>query len=149
MTANARIVLADCREAHAELVDGLVGSLWRRRWATVVVLLRTTCDVLGKVDRVEGAKEVRDAIDAAWFKLNEDKPDIYFKFIKSDRDLLVHEYQYLAGQNATVLLGEKRTEITYSMNDGPFKGQDPRAVAAEAMEWLERYLDDIDLAAAQ
>jgi hypothetical protein len=144
MTANARIVLADCREAHGELVDGLMGSPWRRRWATVVVLLRTTLDVLGKVDRVEGAPEVQDAIDAAWIMLNEARPDIYFKFIKSDRDSLVHEYQYLAGQNATILLGEKRTEITYSMNDGPFKGQDPRAVASQAIEWLDQYLSDID-----
>src|SRR5664280_946835 len=89
MTANARIVLADCREAHGELVDGLIGSLWRRRWATVVVLLRT---------------------------------------IESGRNLLLKEYSFLAGQNATVYVGEGRSDITYSVNDGLYAGEDPRAV---------------------
>jgi hypothetical protein len=101
MAANARIVLADCREAHAELVDGLVGSLWRRRWATVVVLLRTTCDVLAKVDYVEGTAAMRAAADNAWAILQKDRPTIYFDFIKGDRDSLVHQYKYLAGQNVT------------------------------------------------
>jgi hypothetical protein len=110
MAANARIVLADCREAHAELVDGLVGSLWRRRWATVVVLLRTTCDVLAKVDYVEGTAAMRAAVDNAWAILQRDKSAIYFGFIKDDRDSLVHEYKYLAGQNVTVYVGEGRSD---------------------------------------
>ena len=109
MTANARIVLAECREAHGELVDGLVGSLWRRRWATVVVLLRT---------------------------------------IESGRNLLLKEYSFLAGQNATVYVGEGRSDITYSVNDGLYAGEDPRAVARQAIDWLEQYLTDIDSAAA-
>jgi hypothetical protein len=148
MAANARIVLADCREAHAELVDGLVGSLWRRRWATVVVLLRTTCDVLAKVDYVEGTAAMRAAADNAWAILQKDRPTIYFDFIKGDRDSLVHQYKYLAGQNVTVHVGEGRSEITYSMNKGPYAGEDPRAVARQAIDWLEQYLTDIDSAAA-
>jgi hypothetical protein len=30
------------------------------------------------------------------------------------------------------------------MNDGPFKGRDPRDLADEAIAWLEEYLDRID-----
>jgi len=140
MTANARIVLADCREAHGELVDGLVGSLWRRRWATVVVLLRTTLHVLDKVDGASNPA-MRSAVDDAWKKA---KPDIFSGFIESDRNLLLKEYNFFAGQNATVYVGEDRSDITYSMNDGLYAGQDPRVVASQAIEWLDQYLSDID-----
>ena len=144
MTANARIVLADCREAHGELVDGLVGSLWRRRWATVVVLLRTTLHVLDKVDGASNPA-MRRAVDDAW---EEVKPDIFTAFIESGRNLLLKEYSFLAGQNATVYVGEGRSDITYSVNDGLYAGEDPRAVARQAIDWLEQYLTDIDSAAA-
>ena len=143
MAANARIVLADCGEAHGELVDGLVGSLWRRRWATVVVLLRTTLHVLDKVDGASNPA-MRRAVDDAW---EEVKPDIFTAFIESGRNLLLKEYSFLAGQNATVYVGEGRSDITYSVNDGLYAGEDPRAVARQAIEWLDQYLTDIDRAA--
>jgi hypothetical protein len=47
-----------------------------------------------------------------------------------------------------VHVGEGRSEITYSMNKGPYAGEDPRAVARQAIDWLEQYLTDIDSAAA-
>ena len=114
----------------------------------MVVLLRTTCDVLVKVDYAKGTTAMRAAVDDAWRITQRDNPAIYFGFIKGNRDSLVHEYKYLAGQNVTVYVGEGRSDITYSMNDGPYAGQDPRVVAGLAIRWLEQYLTDIDRAAA-
>ena len=142
---NARVVLSDCRDAHAELVDGLQGSEWRRRWTTVVVLLRTVLHVLDKVDapRSEG---VRAAVDARWERLKSSKPqpEILWGFIDADRNLILKEYEHRAGQSARVFVGEGRAETTYHMNTGPFAGQDPREVAADAMKWLEHLLDDVE-----
>lgn len=81
-------------------------------------------------------------------KSEEVKPDIFTDFIESGRNLLLKEYSFLAGQNATVYVGEGRSDITYSVNDGLYAGEDPRAVARQAIDWLEQYLTDIDSAAA-
>jgi hypothetical protein len=74
MTTHARVVLADRRDAHADLVDGLQGSDWRRRWTTVVVLLRTVLHILHKVD-AERDPEVRSAVQAVWLDLKASKPE--------------------------------------------------------------------------
>jgi hypothetical protein len=136
MTTNARLVLADCQEAHAELVDRLQGSEWRRRWATVVVLMRTTLHVLDKVDG-ENDGVIRRVVDDAWER---EKPVIFTDFIDSGRNLLLKEYVDVAGQNCMVHLGVGST-ITYSMQSGPYEGQDPRAVAQLAIDWLRQYLN--------
>lgn len=55
------------------------------------------------------------------------------------------EYRSHTGQGVTVHLGPlRRAEYHYVMNDGPFKGRDPRDLADEAIAWLEEYLDRID-----
>jgi hypothetical protein len=58
----------------------------------------------------------------------------------------VHEYEHRAGQGVTVFLGTGHSEYHYVMNSGPFKDVAPRTVAAEAIAWLGRYLDEIDKA---
>jgi hypothetical protein len=50
MTTQARVVVADCREAHRELMLDPVGAQWRLRWTTMVTLLRIVLHVLRKVD---------------------------------------------------------------------------------------------------
>jgi hypothetical protein len=146
VTTNARDVLGDCREARADLVDGIMGSEWRRKWTLVVTLLRTVLHVLDKVDG-EGDPAVRVAVSDAWDNLKRTKPnpDIFWQFVDEDRNLIVKLYKHRAGQNASVFLGEPVVvETSYSMNDGPFVGQDPRDVADRAITWLGDYLDAID-----
>jgi hypothetical protein len=55
------------------------------------------------------------------------------------------EYRGHAGQNITVYVGgEHPNEISYTMNEGVFAGEDPRLVAMQAIEWLEGYLGIVD-----
>jgi hypothetical protein len=151
VTRAAREVLEDCRGAVDEIVDGIQGRAWRRRWIAAVVLLRTVGHVLGKVD-TKISPSYKQAIDGAWSRLSQSKPDpaIFWAFIDAERNNIIHEYEVGAGQGATVHLGQnKPTEHHYLVNTGPFAGRDQREILREAIAWWEAYLDDIDSAAHQ
>jgi hypothetical protein len=149
MTTHARVVLADRRDAHADLVDGLQGSDWRRRWTTVVVLLRTVLHILHKVD-AERDPEVRSAVQAVWLDLKASKPEpaTLWCFIEEDRNSILEEYVHRAGQSVGVLVGAGRAETSYDMNSGRFSGEDPRQVATSAIDWLESVPNDVDAPSA-
>ncbi len=141
VTATARLVLEDCRLARSELVEGLEGPQWRIRVFTVMALLRASMHALDKVDAV--TEPMKSANASIW---SERKSDPIFKdFIDEDRNLLLKQYQLRAGQNVTVYMGPSpRGEITYTMNDGPFAGQDPRELVDQAITWISEYLDEVD-----
>jgi hypothetical protein len=148
MTRVARKVLEDCRGAVKEIVDGIQGSAWRRRYVAAVVLLRTVGYVL-KIDALQ-SNAYKHAIDNAWTDLNKSKPDplIFWEFIDKERNNIIHEYEVRAGQGVTVHLGQnKAIEYHYLINDGQFQDCDQRDVLNEAINWWEEYLDGIDTAA--
>jgi hypothetical protein len=140
MTTAAREALEDAREAVAELIDGLQGRLWRRRWFAAVALLRTVGYVLRYVDRKKGQK-YQAAIDVEWRKL---QAEPLFVFLKTERDNIIKEYRHSAGQGATVDLWGKTTKHHYPINSGPYKDRDQRDVLREVITLWERYLDAVD-----
>lgn len=124
------------------------------RWTTLVVLLRMVLHVLRKIDAEQDSR-IKEASEVRWAKLLEAKaardPEvvIFTEFIEEDRNLILKEYRYRVGQGVNIYSrgsGSPDVEIIYEMTDGPFLGQDPRQVAAEAIAWLERYLDEVDQA---
>ena len=168
MTAKARVVLEDCRQAIAELTDDLQGAEWRLRWVTVVTLLRAVGHVLYYVDR-QTSPVMQDAVDQAWSHVSGTKPrpEILWGFIDEDRHAVIKEYRFTAGQGVKIFppplrlsatfagrpslpspIVEGRAEFVYEMGSGPFSGRDPRAVAREAVDWWQEYLDAIDAAAS-
>lgn len=154
MTLNARVVLQDCRDAINELNNDIQGSVWRRKWTTAVILLRTIGHVLESVDSKISAHH-KVAIEEAHKQINNSKHDnlIFFEFIKKERDLIVKEYKTSAGQGVTVYVGfgdNKSTVVNhYLINSGPFEGQDQRDVLREAVKWWEEYLDNVDQAVSK
>lgn len=149
MTIAAREVLDDCRGALAEL-DGVQGPVWRRRWITAVVLLRTVGHVLFNVDR-ERSQAYKKAITAARDSLKNSKPknQIFWDFIENERNNILKQYQISAGQGATVYLGPSRSvDYHYVINTGPFAELDQRDLLRQAISWWEKYLDEIDTAAS-
>jgi len=163
MTQAARGVLADCREAIAELKAGVHGDVWRRRWITAIVLLRAVGHVLERVD-VRSSDAYRRAIEGAWDSLRETKPEpaIFWSFINDVRNGIVKEYDMAAGQNAiihppmgiinrktgaTTSIGGKPTEYIPVINSGPFAGKLQSEVLEQAVAWWESYLGDVDRAA--
>jgi hypothetical protein len=153
MTTQARWVLSDAREAVEDLVDGIQGSQWRRRWTAVVVLLRTTMYVLKDVD-AKGDSRLDRVVTEMWNELKATEPDppIFWDFIDRDRQLIAHFYEHRAGQSVNVfgkIVGNiPYSETSYQMNEGTFAGQDPRNVARQALDWLQWYLDETDRRAA-
>jgi hypothetical protein len=145
VTATARLVLDDCRLARSELVDGLTGPWWRIRVFTVMALLRASLHALNKVDAA--TEPMTSANASVWSERN--TAPIFRDFIEMDRNLLLKQYQLRAGQNVGIYLGSRRREITYSMNDGPFKGRDPRDLVDDAIKWIEDYLDEVDRRATE
>jgi hypothetical protein len=146
MTVAARKVLEDCRGAIGEIVDGIQGGAWRRRWVAAVVLLRTVGYVLSAVDSQRNDAYKR-SIENAWKKLNDSKPEppIFWEFIDKERHNIVHEYEVRAGQGVTVHLGQNKPhDYHYLINAGHFKGHDQREVLREAVNWWDSYLDNID-----
>jgi hypothetical protein len=152
VTAAARVVLSDCDEAIAELSHDLQGSRWRRRWATVMALLRAVAHVLRNVAGGAGAtSEMRATIASEWAKGSR-RPDpdstISWRFIEivADRNILRKEYRFVARQGINVpapplavgaaFAGRRvlvpgpllsgRGETMYARNTAPFAGHDPR-----------------------
>jgi hypothetical protein len=96
------------------------------------------------------------------------EPEIFWDFIEGERNLILKEGQLRAGQSAMVeLVGaaaimevrgfgfsisdppeppkqSPKASYTYHMNDGPFRGRDPRDLIAEAVEWWRDQLDLIE-----
>lgn len=163
MTLAARTVLEDCTQAAAQLTDGIQGSQWRIAYMASIALLRAVYHVLENRD-VAGDPRLRQAFK----KWSEDlleskpKPEIYWEFIVSERNLMLKEYQSSAGQGVTVpgvrfvlnmKTGEQKAttigaiEYHYKMNDGVFMGRDHRDLIQEAISWWYEQLEKLEKAA--
>jgi hypothetical protein len=149
MTRAARVVLDDCRGALAELTDRAQGATWRRRWVTVIALLRIVGHVLKRVDAPTNPA-LRAAVDQAWRELNRSKPvpQILWGFIEEERNNILKEYRIGAGHDVTVYVGADRpADYRYVVNAGPYQGRLQTEVVSEAIAWWEGYLDAVDQSA--
>jgi hypothetical protein len=163
MTLAARTVLEDCTQAAAQLTDGIQGAEWRIAYMACIALLRAVYHVLESRD-VAGDPRLRQAFKNWSEDLLESKPkpEIYWAFIVSERNLLLKEYQSSAGQGVTVpgvrfelnmkTGGQKTMKIGaiknhYTMNEGVFMGRDHRYLIQEAISWWYEQLQMLEKAA--
>jgi hypothetical protein len=146
--------VAQCEAAIEEIRrQRPTGDLWERRWASLLALLRTSCDVLEKEAPCYWQKHMkepnahikgRDA-EKNW------KPDIYGKFIQTDANLFLHEGELREAQSIMPRPLNMQARVqginspdqalppflpTYHMNIEPYKGRDALIVAGDAVEWL-------------
>jgi hypothetical protein len=151
-----------------------MGIAWEAKFSATLALLRSVGHVLDKVDgevspaarteidrwwaKIKSTQPKRGVIKP--------KPDIFWDFIEGERNLTL-KGQLRAGQSAMVeLVGaaaimrfaglgsvsdppeppkqSPKASYTYHMNDGPFRGRDPRDLIAEAVEWWRDQLDLIE-----
>jgi hypothetical protein len=154
--------LLDCEAALEDLRSGATGLQWRTRWAAAVALLRAVGHVLLYVDG-ERSDELRSAVAAehALLVASKPEPQIFWGFIREERNNVLKAYQFNAGQSVTVRPGGISFNLTtgeedlsfgpsgpttyeHVMRGGPFAGHDPRDVVEQAIEWWRAYLDRVD-----
>src|SRR5262245_56620383 len=161
---RAREVFDDCKVAIAALEQCGFGPEWRRRWVTVVALLRAVGHVLQKVD-AKGGGRLSEIIWQDWDSLKKTKPEpaIFWSFIEDARNNVLKEYRF-GGVHATgfnvdsvsVGLSDGRTvTITpdavcsgdvhmHVFDEGPFFGRNQIDVAKEALAWWHSRLARVE-----
>ena len=148
MTQKAQEILELCRHALKRYdTDPPSGPDWILYWVAVVALLRTVGYALAKID-AKSSRELETAIKSAWedWKANKEGHDIFFYFIDQERSNIIHQFELASGQGVTVHIGGG--PHTY---DDPFKGDDrfygrtQQDMIAEAIEWWEERLAEIEL----
>jgi len=152
VTLKAREVLDDCRFALREFRTDPMGQEFRVRWVAAVTLLRAVGHVLRKVDG-ESSPRAKEAVRHAWERLPKDDP--LWRFIDDERNNVLKEYGFGAGQGVAihvsslgdgivygVVVGSQ--EVTYVMNSGPFKGRDPRDLIEEGLRLWETVLEAVE-----
>jgi hypothetical protein len=165
---RAREVLDYCKHALVLLREGPTGHDWVVKWAGAIGLLRTVGDAL----RNDDEPRIRTAQNRWWKEIEGTKPSpqIFWDFVRRDRNLLLHEADLTAGQSTMVFVqGVSVTALaadqkplpeskarpipkaihSYHMNSGPFSGRDPRDLVQEAIEWLEVQITAIEQDAAK
>jgi hypothetical protein len=155
LTTTARRVLADLVLAHSMLEDEEDQAKFRVLWAAAVGLSRTVGDVLDKVDR-HTSPNLNSVVTKFYkdWKDDEASNKMFFDFIKTERDLLMHEYRR-GYQNGDIPIAILPQGAEYSLDeglfspmiDGPFAGADCRDVLLSAIAWWGEQLDKIDQAA--
>jgi hypothetical protein len=101
----ARAVLADCEEALEELKGARQDTL-RRRWLTVMALLRAVGHVLDKVDGsgTTATPALRTAISRSYAALKASRPNpvIFWGFIEGERNNVLKAYEFTVRGNLTI-----------------------------------------------
>lgn len=153
-------VIKYCEEALEELrIEEPTGQRWERRWASLISLLRTACEVLEQEapSYWHTYMKAPNALVRGRDRGRNWKPDIFGKFIWKDANLFLHEGHLTTGQSIIVSLqgvsvqgvaaGEQVKPlrspkpvpppiVSYRMTDGHYQDRDPRDVAHEAIDWL-------------
>ena len=168
MKLKAEQVIEDCEFAIAKHNSSLQGTEFRLSWWTIVSLLRAIGHVLEKVDSRESIRHAQIISDEyEKLKKTKPKPEIYWNFIKIERDNYLKEYNYGAQRQLTnswqTEQGEKAfisvrlddqstgriTPLMPSMyqesfiKEGYYKGENEHRIACEALSWCKAYVENI------
>jgi hypothetical protein len=145
VTATARKVLADCKTAHELLEAESDTARFRVLWVSGIALLRSVGHALKEVERKRDS-HTADAIDEAWarWKADREKHEIFWEFIKPERDSVLHEYEFgfLSGPVDVLMAPDSEPFVLEDnlfcpITGGRFAGEDCRDVLAEGIAWWE------------
>jgi hypothetical protein len=149
-------ILAFCVDAIEEIrVEMPTGDCYERRWASLLALLRTACEVLKMeaprywdvhMKKANAGVKGRDAKEN-W------QPDIFGKFIWTTANLFLHqglirEAQSIMPHGSNMqkrvlgVTGSRNQELppprfSYFMNSEPYVGRLSLEVATKAVNWLK------------
>lgn len=161
MALHARAVLYDCEQAFIELRAANQENL-RRRWLTMLTLLRSVGYVLKKIDsRTSDAH--RFVIHKKWDEANAGKsrcePPILWGFIEQERNNVLKQYEFGVRGSLIIEISSPPAPIPVGTNydiepkfdvwpliAGRFAGEQPFVVVQQAIEYWREYLDDVEQA---
>ena len=160
MTTAARMFLSGGEQGASLLQQVLPESQWRRRWLTVLALLRAIGHVLDKVDGA-ASPALRSAINQWWQEVKIDKEihPIFWEFVEQERNSVLKTYRWAICRQ--VLLQAAPIELDFSKSkvievpllppqelqaiaSGRFKNWDPVLLASEAIGWWAAQLARVD-----
>jgi hypothetical protein len=161
---RARDVLEDCKLALKDFEAAGPTPYWRTRWIGLVALLRSVGHVLDKIDGAQ-TPQWRKAVDEAWDRAKGTKPDprVLWEFIEAERNNVLKVYEVGARLSITVRPGpailsfsdsiarhQKSDATSYEsfMRSGFYGGRNALAVCGEAVAFWEKYLSEVEAAAA-
>ena len=160
---RSRDVLSDCKRAVEDFEAAGPTPYWRTRWTAVVALLRSVGHVLDKIDGAQ-SPEWRRVVDEAWFRLKQTKPEprVLWEFIEAERNNVLKAYEVGAQLTVTVRPGpavlsfsdsiaayQKSDATSYEsfMQSGFYGGRNALAVCREALDFWEKFLNEVETAA--
>jgi hypothetical protein len=157
-------VLEECKRALDDFEAAGPTPYWRTRWVGLVALLRSVGHVLDKIDGAQ-SQQWRKAVDDAWVRVKSTKPEprILWEFIEAERNNVLKAYEVGARLNTSIRPGpailsfsdsiaahqkSDATSYEYFMRSGFYGGRNALAVCREAVAFWEKYLADVEAAAA-
>lgn len=143
-------ILEDCHRAIQLLETTDDPQLRRILWVSSIALLRTIGDALDR-DPDEGIKSAyRSAMQRWKAESKSTNKNIFFDFIKKERDNVIHEYEFGHTDDALVFLldgantapdlspSSDMSDVYWPMSSGMFEGEDARDALVAAVEWWDR-----------
>lgn len=150
----ARQVLDDCYRAHQLIEDVVTEQDFRVHWVALVTLLRSVGQVLKEVDGLTDPDK-KKKIDDLWalWSANKEENEIFWKFIKAERDFVLKEYSFGTHPGSPLITIEKGNDSDSYLIDeclfkplthGRYAREDGRDIARMAIDWWEKQLQTIE-----
>jgi hypothetical protein len=132
--------------------DSFLFSDWKVIWIGACTILRTSIDLFRVDSRSCINERLREEILAEWRSIdaNRDDHQIFWKFLRQERNNILHEYKWSAYEvwldregverPARFSLLEVRPDDVRSiivMKNGPYKGRNTLELLSEGAEWVE------------
>lgn len=127
-------------------------SEWKITWIVTCAVLRTAIDLFKADAKSCLAPPIKSGMAAEWkaFKDQKEQHTIFWKFLKHERDNVIHEYQWPAYEacmrpdgtfrpdHLTLLtLDEDHARPVLLMRDGHFRGHNSLDLLKEGADWVE------------
>ena len=133
--------------------DSFLFSDWKILWLGTCAVLRTSINLFQVDAKSCINSDIRESIKSEWasIKLNQDKHAIFWKFLRKERDHIIHEYKWTAYETWLLEDGTSETPVfsllavkpetaksVLVMRHGFFEGRNSIELLSEGADWVEQ-----------
>ena len=131
---RAEVVLNDCKLALSKFDGQLIDDEFRLNLVLNLALLRAVGHC------IKNEVGIRDTLFAT-----KSTESIYNNFIKDYRDEILKNYNSSVDWSLISINDDDSYEVKYLITKGTYENKDVRHVIAEAIEWWERYIEELKI----